>query len=308
MSCTAESPLMRTLQEVLRCPLCRATQLRTIVAAGAKSINQCLRCSVCFLFPQPSRAEVTKYFQSNEEEAPADNLKRDYEDGRRAVLAKVAADIQRRKRPGAILDVGCATGFFLNQFFGEWQRHAVELSPRKAELAALGGIQVRVGDISAASLPSASFDAVTFLDAFYYIRDPQSVLSEFRRVLKDDGILVLEMAWAGSYIWRRTGLVGKLFNEDALLESSDHLFDHTPRSVSLLLHNCGFIIEAIVTLPTNRQHRWFPDLLCRSYSWLSRLIAKFSAGRFCLGPRFMVIARKRSAVNGPISCEPAETL
>src|SRR5436190_12992571 len=46
MSCTAESPLMRTLQEVLRCPLCRATQLRTIVAAGAKSINQCLRCSV----------------------------------------------------------------------------------------------------------------------------------------------------------------------------------------------------------------------------------------------------------------------
>src|SRR5437764_1032263 len=35
MSCTAESPLMRTLQEVLRCPLCRATQLRTIVAAGA---------------------------------------------------------------------------------------------------------------------------------------------------------------------------------------------------------------------------------------------------------------------------------
>ena len=79
MSCTAKSPLMRTLQEVLRCPLCRATQLRTIVAAGAKSINQCLRCSVCFLFPQPSRAEVTKYFQSNEEEAPAANLKRDYE-------------------------------------------------------------------------------------------------------------------------------------------------------------------------------------------------------------------------------------
>jgi SAM-dependent methyltransferase len=307
MSCTAETPLTLTLHEAVRCPLCRANQPRTLVAAGAKSIKQCSRCSVCFLFPQPSRAEVTSYFQSSEEESPTSDLKRDYEDCRREVLAHVARDIQCRKDPGQILDVGCATGFFLTHFFVGWDRHAVELSPRKAELAAQAGIQVHLGDIFAARLPRASFDAATLLDAFYYVREPHSTLAELRRILKDDGILVLEVAWASSYIWRRTGLVGRLLHEDPLLETSDHLFDYTPRALSRLLHSCGFMVEATLTLPANRQERWFQDALCRTYSLFSRLVATVSAGRFCLGPRFLIIARKRSGANGPVSAGPFGT-
>ena len=134
----------------------------------------------------------------------------------------------------------------------------------------------------------------TLLDAFYYVRDPQSTLAEFYRVLRDDGVLVLEMALATSYVWRRTGLVGRLFGEAALLDASDHLFDYTPRALSLLLHKCGFIVEDIVSLPANRQEHRLRDMLWRTYSLLSRASFVLLRGKLCLGPRFMVIARKAS--------------
>lgn len=295
MSCAVDAPLTHALHQVLRCPICRATQPETIVAAGAKSIQRCRCCSICFLHPQPSPAEVATYFETGEEDSPAAALKRDYEDCRGEVLALVAKEIQCRKDRGTVLDIGCATGFFLNCFFADWERYAVELSPRKADLAARGGIRVHLGDVFSARFRGSSFDVVTLLDGFYYVRDPQSLLAELRRVLRDDGILLLEMAWATSYLWRRTGLAGRLLSEGPVLEASDHMFDYTPRAISLLLHKCGFILDEIIALPANRQERGFSDLLCRTYSWLSRTAAAFSGGRLFLGPRFMVIARKAPA-------------
>ena len=298
MSCTLEAALTQTLHEVLRCPICRASQVAMVIASGSKSIRRCLRCDARFLHPQPSPAEVSQYFQTLEDDAPASDLERDYQYCRKNVLARVATAIQARKAQGSILDVGCATGFFLNTFFGGWNRSALELSPRKAELARRGGTRVRIGDLFSARFPCTSFDVATLLDAFYYVRDPQATLTEFRRLLKDDGILVLEMAWATSYIWRRTGVVGRLFEESPLLDMSDHLFDYTPRTLSLLLHNSGFIVDDILMLPANRQERWIRANLWRTYSSLSRATFVLSRGRLCLGPRFMVIARKAPSARG----------
>ena len=298
MSCTVDAALAQTLHEVLRCPRCRASQVQTVIASGAKSIRRCQNCDTHFLHPQPSPAEITNYFQTLEQDAPASDLERDYQYCREEVLARVAMAIQARKSQGCILDVGCATGFFLNTFFSDWERTAIEISPRKADLAACGGTKVHLEDLFSARFPSSCFEVATLLDAFYYVRDPQSTLAEFRRVLRDDGVLVLEMVLATSYIWRRTGLVGRLLGVDALLDASDHLFDYTPRALSLLLHKCGFIVDQIVTLPANRQERRLPDICCRIYSSLSRVAAALSGGRYCLGPRFMVISRKAPSVRG----------
>ena len=298
MSCTLDAALTQTLHEVIRCPICRATQLEMVIASGPKSIRRCLRCDTHFLHPQPSPAEVISYFQTLEEDAPQGDLEHDYQCCRKNVLARVAAAIQTRKMQGSILDVGCATGFFLNTFFAGWERTALELSPRKAELAKRGGTRVRIGDLFSARFPCTSFDVATLLDAFYYVRNPYATLAEFHRVLKDDGILVLEMAWATTYIWRRTGIVRRVLKEDPLLDASDHLFDYTPRALSLLLHHSGFIVDDILVLPANRQQRRLRDVLWRTYSSLSRAAFVLSRGRLCLGPRFMVIARKVPSPRG----------
>ena len=98
-------------------------------------------------------------------------------------------------------------------------------------------------------------------------------------------------------IWRRSGVLGKLLSEARvpLLESSDHVFYYTPKSASILLENCGFEVEAIVTLPGNRQPHLFPELVRRAYSFFSQAVAVLSGSSLCLGPRFLVLARKSLA-------------
>jgi hypothetical protein len=137
------------------------------------------------------------------------------------------------------------------------------------------------------------------LDAFYYFSHPASELAEFRRVLKADGLLVLELPWANTRIWRRK-LRRKLPNgsRTPLLRSSDHLYYYTPHSVSLLLKMRGFAVETIRPLPANRQERSVRDFFGKTYSLFSQLLWRLSASKIFLGPRFIVTARKDSAWAG----------
>jgi len=202
------------------------------------------------------------------------------------------------KDGGTILDVGCATGLFLAGFLRNprWQAWGIELSPWTGEQARRNGILVHIGDTHSANFAAGSFDVITVLDAFYYFSHPAWELAEFRRILKREGLLVLELPWANTRIWRRK-LGSKLLsnNHTPLLRSSDHLYYYTPQSVSLLLEKNGFAVETIRPLPANRQERTARDFLGKTYSFLSQMLWRLSASTIFLGPRFMVVARKDSA-------------
>jgi SAM-dependent methyltransferase len=215
------------------------------------------------------------------------------------VLSQIADDILARKDAGTILDVGCATGLFLADFAHklDWRARGVELTLPAAEQARRRGIQVHVGDTRSASFGANSFDVITVLDTFYYFPHPAAELGEFGRILKPDGFLALELPWAHSRIWQRHSMTGKILNRHRvpLLESSDHLFYYTPKSVSRLLAGCGFVVQAIRPLPANRQESRPRDFLWRTYAFFSRLLWRMSFGGIFLGPRFLVVAEKKPA-------------
>jgi hypothetical protein len=132
------------------------------------------------------------------------------------------------------------------------------------------------------------------LDTFYYFPQPQSDLSVLRRVLKSDGLLVVELPLATSRIFRTSNWAGRLLSRTRrpLLESSDHLFYYTPKSISLLLRRCGFRIDAIVPLPGNKQESLLQDVLYKIYYLFSRALHFLSGSHIFLAPRFMVVAGK----------------
>ena len=289
-----------TKTEEIPCPLCSAQENKLLSRHDGKSLWRCLTCSVSFVYPQPSSIDLAAHFGDASETSP-DDFESKFETNREAVLSRVADYIQLRRPPGRIVDVGCATGIFLARFLAcnpEWQGAGIELSPRLARKAADRGLHVHLGDIRKASFPAKSVDVITVLDAFYYFANPQSDLAEFRRVLTHDGLLVLELPWAGTRIWRTSGQVGRLLSgaRRPLLESSDHLFYYTPRSISLLLQRCGFRVEAIVPLPGNRQAGVMRDFAYRAYSAFSRMLYFLSRSRLFLGPRFLAVAQKVSAL------------
>jgi SAM-dependent methyltransferase len=254
----------------------------------------CRHCGGSHVFPQPPGTEVVAHFQ--EDETDEQGLECKFETNREKVLSRVADYIQSSRQRGTILDVGCATGLFLAGSFlnPNWEAWGLELSPTAAAKSAARGVRVYCGDIHEARFAEDSADVISVLDAFYYFPDPARELAEFHRVLKSDGLLVLELPFAGSRIWRTSTALGRLLSgsRQPLLQSSDHLFYFTPKSVAHLLARCGFQVHAILPLPGNRQAGRLRDIAFRAYSAGSSLLHSVSGGRIFLGPRFLVAAAK----------------
>jgi SAM-dependent methyltransferase len=279
----------------LACPLCVCTEVRLISECTGKSLWRCPGCDVTFLYPHPPLQEYAAHFQTAS--LTTDELKGKFEDNRARVLACVADAIHRRRREGSILDVGCATGVFLRRHFASgWDRWGVDLSPTAAECAAGDGIQVHSGNLRSADFPDQRFDVITVLDAFYYFREPQTDLAEISRLLKDHGLLALELPLATSRIWRSSSPIGKLLSGSRrpLLSSSDHLYYFTPKSVIALLRRCGFVVDVVLPLPGNRQRSVGRDIGMFCYYQLSLILKTISRSRIFLAPRFLVLARKDS--------------
>jgi SAM-dependent methyltransferase/ribosomal protein S18 acetylase RimI-like enzyme len=282
--------------EMSGCPLCRTLDQKIISEHEGKSLKRCLNCGVSFVFPQPSPGAMEAHFEDSaalgEKELECDFIR-----NRKRVLLRVAKYIQSRKREGSILDVGCAAGLLLTEHFRKpkWQACGVELSRQMAEKAAANGITVHCGNIHSAKFARNSFDVVSVIDTFYYFPEPQSELAEFHRVLKPDGILVLEFPLASSRIWRTSTRLGRLLSGASvpLLQSSDHALYYSPKSIALLLAGCGFRVEAVLPLPANEQSRMFRNLIYRIYGLLSQTLYYVSFSRIVLTPRFLVVARKR---------------
>src|SRR5579862_7993286 len=84
------------------------------------------------------------------------------------------------KQSGAILDLGCSSGAFLESLKGQsWKRYGIEMSTAVAERAsARTGAEVFVGDILNAPFPKESFDVITCFDVLEHLYEPLQVVTK----------------------------------------------------------------------------------------------------------------------------------
>jgi SAM-dependent methyltransferase len=131
------------------------------------------------------------------------------------------------------------------------------------------------------------------LDTFYYFRDPLLELEEFRRILKPDGLLAVEVPLAGPRLWRLTSRLGKWFSleKDSFFKKNDHLYFYGLESLSRIINQSKFRILGMIPLISNRQSTRMKDAPYLLYSEISRALWKLSGARVMLGPRLLVIAR-----------------
>jgi SAM-dependent methyltransferase len=101
--------------------------------------------------------------------------------------------IYRYKAGGAILDLGCNSGSFMESMIGpEWQLYGIEMSAEAARKAqARSGGQVFVGDILEANFSPESFDVITCFDVLEHVYEPRHVIAKVRKWLKPQGIFYL---------------------------------------------------------------------------------------------------------------------
>ncbi len=123
--------------------------------------------------------------------------------GRRFLLEKIIKKYGGGKKDVKILDVGCGSGGnieFLSQF---GKVYGVDKSSLAINYCKKRGFK-NVSQADATKLPfkEKQFDIVLLLDVLEHIKDDKRALQEARRVLKDNGLIILT-APALPFIWSK---------------------------------------------------------------------------------------------------------
>lgn len=100
------------------------------------------------------------------------------------------------KTSPSLLDIGCGTGSFLfhcERKFGFAKLHGLEYDDRLVEQAIKNLSRAKISQGNAEKLPyeDYSFDVVTSFQVIEHVSEPSVMLSEIKRILKPDGILLL---------------------------------------------------------------------------------------------------------------------
>ena len=245
----------------------------------------CPTCGVHYLTPFRSEQEIAEFF--------AQRFAKGLEQDRINVFRRVARYIQEKKKNGGcILDIGCAGGLFLDQFSVArgWTAYGIELSEGPGRAAQAKGLHVAIGTLESATLAPGSCDVITILDSFYYFQEPRRELGTAFRLLKPDGLLIIEIPLGTARLWRTSG-AGRMFRGASVpAVEGMHNYFYAPESLSLLLGASGFRVLEIRPLPANQRSQIPQKILYQLYSGISQVLWALSGGGINVGPRVLVAA------------------
>jgi len=124
---------------------------------------------------------------------------------RRPLWRRWVKIIHKYKASGKLLDVGCGPGFFLAYAERYYDVHGIDISEyaiRKAKQR-INQVKLSVGDATDLDYKNDYFDIVTCFDLLEHLPNPALALQEFRRILKNGGVLIIRVPNTSSLGARR---------------------------------------------------------------------------------------------------------
>lgn len=225
------------------CGVCHYEDRQSVhLVKSGFSIFRCGNCGVLFVFPQPEKEVLQRlytadYFSRGGKYA-MDRGKDPVDVNRHNETRRIQLLTRLYPARGKLLDVGCATGGFLevalsngfdvsgvetSPFAAEWTRHRLNIS-------------VTTGVLTEAQLPENYYDCITFWDVLSNLPNPSETMVKAHHILKKDGLLVLSTGDTGSLWSKMTGKNWQLFTPP------EHLFFYNRKSLENLLGRGGFTL------------------------------------------------------------------
>jgi 2-polyprenyl-3-methyl-5-hydroxy-6-metoxy-1,4-benzoquinol methylase len=192
---------------------------------------RCRRCGLQYLNPRLNQDLILNGYSEGSDETFVSQAA-----AREQTFARCLKMIERVvPQKGKILDVGTAGGSFLKaaQRNG-WEVAGCEPNRWLTEWAKKHyGLTIHAGTIFDMPLKDASFDVLTLWDVLEHTPDPKKVLLECRRVLKPEGLLVVNYPDIGS-------LIARMMGRKWVFLLSIHLYYFTIQTIREMLKESGF--------------------------------------------------------------------
>lgn len=149
-------------------------------------------------------------------------------------------EIRRFKNNGKLLDIGCASGYFLNIAKQYFTSEGVDLDPKVTEFAAkFSSCKIHTGDFLNQTFKNSSFDVITLFDTIEHLKKPKHYIAKSHQLLKKGGIIAIETGDISGFLptiqkrkWR-------------LIFPPFHLFYFSTNTLKKLLEQNGFQILTV---------------------------------------------------------------
>jgi SAM-dependent methyltransferase len=214
---------------------------RTFSSSSGERLNHqlvaCLRCGLQYVNPRLRADAVLEGYAGGSDEQFVSQAR-----GREITFGKCLDAIEQiwKREPARILDIGTGGGSF--PFVAAkrgWQAEGCEPNRWLCNWALENyNLPIRPGTVFEQNYPSASYDVVTLWDVLEHTPDPKHEVREAHRLLKDDGLLVINYPDIGSW-------VARLMGRSWVFLLDVHLYYFTRTTIRALLGDTGFDIVRI---------------------------------------------------------------
>lgn len=265
-----------------RCPVCRHGVLRWKYDINGFAIVQCLACSVMFVRGHVSQGELARHYGGAEVDVAMDEdwvyVNQDNACNLNYYYYKLRGIIINRMDTGALLDIGCNAGQFLD-IMSEFDRYGVERAQQQARIAKRKySDNIFEGLFEDYAAGGRLFDCITLQDVLDHMVDPMGTLRKCNELLRPGGMLVVKVHDM-SCLYAR--LMGKRFY--ALIPPV-HLFYFTRESLAIALGESGFKVDGFLHIghrlfvstifyrlsQGRRESAWFKFYRMTKGTWLGR--------------------------------------
>lgn len=155
--------------------------------------------------------------------------------------------INKYKNGGKLLDLGCATGVFLDMAEANgFEVFGIDISDYAAGYARKNfNIPVETGTLSSTKHRNSSFDVITLHDCIEHVPDPTRDLRKAHALLKKEGILFVHtinedslMCWLADILYY--GSFKLIKKPVRMIHPIHHITHFSEKTLRIMLENCGF--------------------------------------------------------------------
>jgi len=223
------------------CNLCGSGKAHIKYEIDDFHIVRCSRCDLIYVAEELGNQELAAYYSEAYYTGAQSKGYADYvgrRELRKAYFRSAMPTIKHHlaSEVPRVLDVGCATGFFLEVAHEQgWKAQGVEVSTYAAEYARSQlSLDVLTGTLADVKLPASTFDLITLWDVIEHVPDPFETLTLVYDLLRPDGLVIISTGDA-------SGVTARFYGRRwALLAPPGHLFYFSRKTLFSMLRRTGF--------------------------------------------------------------------
>ena len=231
------------MQQV-NCDLCGRTNSIPLFTKGSFTIVRCINCGLIYINPRLDDASIKELYNNEYYAGKGFDSAVHYTQQHQQMPGEVKRSLQRRliciekyKSKGRLLDIGCGLGDFLSIAKQKgWDCSGLELSEYAAQICRESlGINITTDPLENANLPEGYFDVITLFETIEHLTSPISTLRKANKLLKDNGLLVIQTSNSESLPARSGSKWGYFL-------PSGHLYYFSKKTMLKLLNRSGFTL------------------------------------------------------------------